>query len=1156
MDFKPFSILLPLVALFAFLALHQLLFPLPMAFSLTIATFNCRGFTKPSKQAEVLELAKSKHVDILLLQETYIHSAAQIRNFDSSFKTRSLWSFGRTGSCGVAIVLMPHFEGSVLRHSRDSEGRTLWIDLDCGIRVVNVYAPLRPRSKQAEFFHTLDDILLGPSRVVVAGDFNVVLNTTDRSSNRGKRVARDYTGVKALRTLVDELELVDAWRALRPGQAGMTWTGRGSQSRLDRFYVSPSLAISMHSTWITPSALSDHHLAVLRFADPEWTPRERGTWRLNTRLLHDPEIVCDVEALIDNFLNTELEPTDWDELKDRIRECLRAWGKKRAREERAQLTIVSDAILLLSSPLSRGSGVAAALTELRREYRRLLRHRWDAMRALARAERWESEAWCARNILRRRLAHRAPALSLVINPENGQVASTPDAVLDAARLFYSDLYELQATTPELFPLVGPQEPVEVTDSPLTEGELFEALKKSKLSRSPGSDGLTPDFYLKFWGRLGKPFTTLANKMLSNGCLTVSQREGLITLLCKDEARRSDLRAWRPITLLNCDYKMIAKCIATRLTDVLDVILGPYQACCVPGRSAQMHGFGIRDLLEWAESRNLQGLLCSFDQEKAFDVVSHDYIFQILQQARIGSNVQKMVRALYCGPTSAVTIRGSVSESFSVGRGVRQGCPLSPVLYVLAIEPLLQRLASDSQIGRFPLPPDAPPAAIFAYADDLTLVLPDEHSLNRAMTVIHLYGQASGAKLNTAKSSVMYLRNPPLSPRHGLPVASEVKVLGYRFGPKGPSPSNWTAALTKLESRVRDYQQLNCPVTARATIARTLLLSVLSYVTSIMPIPAPTKQAVERVIFRFVWDGKPDKVKRDIVKLPKKRGGLGLTDLGILATALHVKWTNAALNSDMSLTRSLASFLLSTRLRLFTQSHLRNNVPRAGEPSPFYRGAAKALADIQEVLPQFDILGTPLKDLVAILTPTLPPHLACYSLKNQRPNWNLIHAEYLDASRATFQWLFARGNLPLRQRQFTRAGLTPRCLLCGETETTEHVFHSCLLPSALLKRIADLFEIPGIPYPTVRYLRYLPRQAVNQFVLTLVECSYQVWVARCIATYSDRRPGLHEVLARVRKELWFHLRREQRRLGNQQFVEQWCRPPKIVTEDRSHIKVSF
>lgn len=261
MDFKPFSILLPLVALLAFLALHQLLFPLPMAFSLTIATFNCRGFTKPSKQAEVLELAKSKHVDILLLQETYIHSAAQIRNFDSSFKTRSLWSFGRTGSCGVAIVLMPHFEGSVLRHSRDSEGRTLWIDLDCGIRVVNVYAPLRPRSNQAEFFHTLDDILLGPSRVVVAGDFNVVLNTTDRSSNRGKHVAKDYSGVKALRTLVDELELVDAWRALRPGQAGMTWTGRGSQSRLDRFYVSQSLAISMHSTWITGSV-----------------PRPRGLW--------------------------------------------------------------------------------------------------------------------------------------------------------------------------------------------------------------------------------------------------------------------------------------------------------------------------------------------------------------------------------------------------------------------------------------------------------------------------------------------------------------------------------------------------------------------------------------------------------------------------------------------------------------------------------------------------------------------------------------------------------------------------------------------------------------------------------------------------------------------------------------------------------------
>lgn len=114
---------------------------LNMGYSLTIATFNCRGLTKPFKQAEVIELARSKHIDVLVLQETYIHRVGQIRQFDSNFGTRSLWSFGGTGSRGVGIVLMPQYKGSILRHSRDSDGRVLSIDLDCGTRIVNIYAP-------------------------------------------------------------------------------------------------------------------------------------------------------------------------------------------------------------------------------------------------------------------------------------------------------------------------------------------------------------------------------------------------------------------------------------------------------------------------------------------------------------------------------------------------------------------------------------------------------------------------------------------------------------------------------------------------------------------------------------------------------------------------------------------------------------------------------------------------------------------------------------------------------------------------------------------------------------------------------------------------------------------------------------------------------
>lgn len=1128
--------------------------------SLTLATFNCRGMSRRPKQAEILQLASSKNIDILVLQETYIHRLGQIRSFDRTFGTRSYWSYGASGSRGVGIILMPRFRGSVLRHSRDAEGRVLSVDLDSGIRIVNIYAPNRGRDLGA-FFKHLDSQLIGPSKLVLVGDFNCVLDRADRLSFRGTPPKeRDRQGARALRELVEELDLVDAWKVLRSGQSGMTWTGRRLQSRLDRFYVSPTLASGMHSMWSVPSALSDHKCVILRFSDGILVPREKGTWRLNSRLLEDQEVVKEVSGILRNSLqsNLGLDGVGWDGIKADVRDCFKAAGMRRAREERQEITIVSDVILLLSKPLSAGQGVTEALASQRIRLRKLLQQRWDGLRAMARAERWEREHWCSRHLLRRRLARTETSLTELVDPVTGSISNTPDAVLKATRQFYSVLYQAPAPTTATFPLESPSKPVHLSGAPLDETELEAALKSFHRNRSPGSDGLTVEFYVKFWKQLGKPFTALVNRLLGEGTLSGTQREGRITLLCKDESRRTDLRAWRPITLLNVDYKLIAKCLSSRLTSFLPDIIGPYQACSVPGRSTQLHGFALRDLFLWAQHRNLQGILCSFDQEKAFDVVSHSYLFQVLEEAGIDSDFQRMVRALYTRPVSAVTVLGRTSEVFDVGRGVRQGCPLSPALYVLAFEPLLQRLSRDSRIARFPLPPGSPPAPIFAYADDLTIVVPDEASVSSVLDVMEVYCKASGAKVNRSKSATLYFGCAPSSPQpaHGLPVKAEVRLLGFYFNSQGLSDRNWSSAQEKIESRAREYEKLLCPLTARATITRSLLFSVLTYVAGVTPLSARTKLHLERILFRFLWSGAPDKVKRLVVKLPRERGGLGISDLGIVASALHVRWTQVALNSDMPLTQSLTSFFLSTRLRLFAQSTYSHCVPRSGSPSPFYAQAATCLERLRKEEADIDVVSVPLKELVRLLTPSLPPHLRLYDLANVKPSWRYITADFLEASRASFMYRFARGVLPIKAPAFTRTSLRPTCPTCGGREDTVHIFSQCLLPEALLRRVANLFQLPGIPYQTVQYLNPLPGVAVNQFVLLLVECAYQVWLARCAAAYNSRVPGLHEVIAKVRKEVWFCLQRERRILGEQRFSKIWCGPSVIFSVKGGTLSVSL
>ncbi|KAH6938913.1 hypothetical protein HPB50_014838 [Hyalomma asiaticum] len=214
----------------------------------------------------------------------------------------------------------------------------------------------------------------------------------------------------------------------------------------------------------------------------------------------------------------------------------------------------------------------------------------------------------------------------------------------------------------------------------------------------------------------------------------------------------------------------------------------------------------------------------------------------------------------------------------------------------------------------------------------------------------------------------------------------------------------------------------------------------------------------------------------------------------MASALHVRWTRAALDSDMLLTRSFASYFLSTRLRQFSPNALSHCVPRAGTPSPFYASAAQTLAALHRVDPDYEVASVKLQDLVDVLTPELPAHHRRLDLSCHKPSWKLITASFLDAKRATFMYRFARGCLPITFRPFTAIPLRGVCPFCGAREDLVHIFSQCVLPEALLRRVADLFQLPGVPFPSVRFLNPLPSHAVNQFVLLLVECSYQVWVA--------------------------------------------------------------
>ena len=118
---------------------------------------------------------------------------------------------------------------------------------------------------------------------------------------------------------------------------------------------------------------------------------------------------------------------------------------------------------------------------------------------------------------------------------------------------------------------------------LTYGETETAIKYMKTGKSPGFDGLTQEFYKKFWPVVGHDFIDMANYAVQHDILSITQRQGIITLAFK-KGDKLDLKNWRPISLLNVDYKIITKSLTNRLKQVLPSIINQDQTCGVIGRS--------------------------------------------------------------------------------------------------------------------------------------------------------------------------------------------------------------------------------------------------------------------------------------------------------------------------------------------------------------------------------------------------------------------------------------------------------------------------------------------------------------------------------------------------------------------------------------------
>ena len=207
---------------------------------------------------------------------------------------------------------------------------------------------------------------------------------------------------------------------------------------------------------------------------------------------------------------------------------------------------------------------------------------------------------------------------------------------------------------------------------LTESELYDALKNMPNNKSPGNDGLTKEFFLSFWDDIKNIYISSIRTAGIKKEFSVSQRQAIIKLIEKKGKDKRFIKNWRPILLLNVDYKIASKALAERLKKILPVLISHEQTAYVNGRFICETGRLISDIIEVSGVFNIKGFLVTMDIEKAFDSLNHSFLLAVLKKFGFGTSFINWIETILNKPESCVSNSGKTTQYFQLNNEKIQG----------------------------------------------------------------------------------------------------------------------------------------------------------------------------------------------------------------------------------------------------------------------------------------------------------------------------------------------------------------------------------------------------------------------------------------------------------------------------------------------------
>ena len=869
--------------------------------ALTIATFNCAGMADNVRRTALFHYFKKLTCQLILLQETH-----------SKIENEPIWTAewapgaaifnsttnAATAGNGVAVLINDN-SLHITATKKDNEGRIIAVDVSTQnyvFHLVIVYAPATGLQNKNSFFDNMYMYVTSNLPTIIAGDFNSLDQPAIDRFPPGSPAEIN----KSLTSLCKVFSLTDAFRHLYGDTRAFTRRQGSSQARLDRFYVSKEFQPTAQTS--RPHALSDHDIVVLQIKNVIIPERGKGTWKNNIKIYELDSFQKDIttrwpkwQTLYPILFHNKIDW--WLHMKSRIKEMNKKHARKFAIQQKHQEETLRDELQALWKRIPDESNLLPQYYKIKKELARIQISNTKQKLFKSKSVRIGNQALGSKEFFQQFAANRNNTTIETLSDHQGKLITEKVELLEATQKFYQELYNERPSDSSAMhhfwqhlvhrPAANHDEN-KLFQRPFTVTEVFDVIKNIAAGKTPGPDDLSAEFYLNCWQTIAQDFTAALNDMHTSGVIPSDMKTGFIQLIHK-KGTQTDLRNYRPITLLNTDLKIYTKLISNRIRSYLTDVISP-QHYAAPGGSIFQAATLLRDLHQHASAKKIDAFFIALDFHKAFDSVNHNFLQQTLRRMALPTHFCKIVTSLHRNATSQVLVNGFLRQPVKLNRGVRQGDPLSMLLFLLAAEPLAMTLKSQKDIQGIIIPGKHTITSC-RYADDITLTLANASSVKAAFQQVAKYEQACGLKINLKKTKDLHCRPSTVS-MNDLPSIPwtnlSLPLLGTVIGSPSGISNEWNRVFTRFKTETKTLSAYTLTHNANVLLTKSKLMPILTYTAHIYPLSVSHRKEITTKIENFIAGDPRLTLPIKVLALPLNQGGYRLRHIIFYCDLLSLK----------------------------------------------------------------------------------------------------------------------------------------------------------------------------------------------------------------------------------------------------------------------------